>query len=296
MPLIFTDTLQATDSTGLYTLQALIGSTWTDVHTIAGPQSGSIEIDASLNTITVDTALLPVGHTFQFRWIDSLGNQSNIITALVPFTLTDSYYVLENISYTNGGGDSWTFTVPFTPPANDSGDTISNQVVFYDGSVNTVIADKSGITTDRTYSFSGRGAGTYNVIINYNNSGGTHAVISQIFLMVDAAGNVIREAIFSGFTGVSLSGMDISCTANYQLINASSIPAGTYYVAISMGSGADVQLSSGNPLVNEQLPSLLSADVLLLYIVGLDPAEWTPGLVSDAVTACAMTLSTNIIS
>jgi hypothetical protein len=88
--------------------------------------------------------------------------------------------------------------------------------------------------------------------------------------------------------------MNISCTARYQLINASPVPGNSGYIAFTSDFNTNVPLTHSNLLINQQLPPLGSA-ILLVYIVGLDPAEWTPGLVSDAISACAMTITTNII-
>ncbi|CAK9252055.1 unnamed protein product [Sphagnum jensenii] len=80
---------------------------------------------------SVDTSLLPVGQTFEFRWVDSLGNESNVVSALVPFALLGYFSISEDITWTNTGGDSWTFSFPYSPPSNDPGDTVNNIVNFY---------------------------------------------------------------------------------------------------------------------------------------------------------------------
>jgi hypothetical protein len=104
MPLIFNDTLQARDCTGLYTLQALIGSTWTDIHTISGAQNGTIEVDAALNTIEVDTSLLIPGQTYDFKWVDSLGNESNMVSLAIPGSGPPAAFAtITFLSIANGG-------------------------------------------------------------------------------------------------------------------------------------------------------------------------------------------------
>lgn len=84
MSLIFTDTLQTYDSTGLYTLQAFVNGEWLDLHMITGVTTGNVEVDAMVNTIDVDTTLLIPGWSYDFRWIDSIGNVSNITNLPIP--------------------------------------------------------------------------------------------------------------------------------------------------------------------------------------------------------------------
>ena len=288
MALIFKDTLQATDSTGLYTLMADIDGTWTDIHTIAGEQNGNIQVGVGSNTIAVDTTMFPVGRTFQFKWMDSLGNESNIVSALVPFTILDYYTTSEDITYVNNGGDSWTFTVPYTPPPNDQMDILYSQILFYsDSGVSTLINET--VTSTQSYSYSGLGAGTYMMQTVYRNAAGAHIVIAAALLMVDAAGNVLRQLVTSGFTDVSFSGMNISCTANYQITNAT-IQYGAYLTYDSNFSNEE-GLSLSNPLVNQQLPLYTRDSLILVYGLELDPTEWTPG-VQDI--GCIMTVITNI--
>jgi hypothetical protein len=88
MALIFLDTLTATDTTGLYTLMGLVNGSWTDIMTIAGPSTGTVNINETSNTIPVDTDLLNVGQTYQFKWVDSADIESNIITVTVPINVT----------------------------------------------------------------------------------------------------------------------------------------------------------------------------------------------------------------
>jgi hypothetical protein len=84
MALIFQDILLAIDSTGLYTLRAFVNGSWIDIQTISGALSGSIEVDAAINTIDVDTSILIPGQTYPFMWVDSDGVQSNIIILTIP--------------------------------------------------------------------------------------------------------------------------------------------------------------------------------------------------------------------
>jgi hypothetical protein len=293
MSLIFNDTLQASGSTGLYTLQALIGGSWTDIHSISGPASGSIEIDASLNAIPVDTTLLPVGQTFDFRWVDSLGNESNIISALVPFLILDYYNVDESITWVNNGGDNWTFSFPYTPPSNELADTLQNTLQFYSGStMNTLVSD-TNITSSQSYNQSGNGAGTYQMSVGYVNSGETHLVISSAMVMVDAVGNVLRSAVFSGFTDISFSGMDLSCTASYQMTNATFL--GGEYFAMDDAFNNLQALSTSNPLISQQLPPI-QTPIVIIYSAELDPSEWTPGFFPalNSPMGCVMTVTTDI--
>jgi hypothetical protein len=272
MSLIFTDTLQATDSTGLYTLQALIGDAWTDIHTISGAQSGSVEVDATLNTIEVDTALLPVGQTFSFRWIDSLGNVSNTVSALIPFRVTEYFSVVEAITFANNGGDSWTFSIPYTPPTNEPTDTLENKVLFFNDSGSSTLLDVSGVSADQSYDFAGHGAGTYVISALYTNPSGVHFVLSQAYIMVDAAGTVLRQAVFSGFTDVSLSGMTVSARAQYTTINATVDPDGTGCIAFDDTFSNPTELTHGSVLTDQLLPALNT--VIVYCIIGLVASEW----------------------
>jgi hypothetical protein len=94
MALIFQDRLQVEGATGLYTLMAYINGIWTDIHTIADAMSGSIEIDAALHTIPVDTTLLNAGQTYLFKWVDSAATESNINRLTIPIDITISMVVL----------------------------------------------------------------------------------------------------------------------------------------------------------------------------------------------------------
>jgi len=294
MSLIFNDTLQVTNGTGIYSLKALINGVWTHVYTISGPQNGSIAIDSAINTIDVDTSLLPVGQTFDFMWVDSSGNQSNVVTALVPFTILGSFSAQENITWTNNGGDSWTFNMPYTPPYNDPSDELLNSITFYNSSGSTSLVNLVFSTTAQSYSYSGLGAGTYVVETFYANSALQHVVISQAWLMVDGAGNVLRSLTISGFSDISFSGMNISCTPNYQATNAT-IENALY---ISYDANFENQLNfltTTAPLVGQQLPPQDTAEMQLAFDLILDASEWTPGVVSlDNINGCVMSLMTNI--
>jgi hypothetical protein len=294
MALIFTDTLDVTNTTGLYTLQAQIDGTWTDLHSIAGPQNGTISVNESLNTIAVDNTLLPIGQTFRFRWRDSLGNTSNEVAALVPFTLEDYFTVQEAITYTNNGGDSWTFAVPYTPPGTELNDAMWVTINFFTDTSQTVLTDTSGLTADQSYSYSGHGAGTYVISALYTNTSGQHFILSQAYVMVDAAGNVLREAIFSGFTGVSISGMELSATARYSVTNATVDPATTGFIACNDTFSESTRLNSGSVLTHQPLPPY--RNIVIYFTIGLVDSEWTANALNGDVRGCLMTLSTNIPS
>jgi|GEM_PF-3983161 len=294
MSLIFNDTLLATDTSGVYTLQALVGGAWTDIHSIAGAQNGSIPVDAAINTIPVDTALLPVGQTFQFKWVDTIGNESNIVSALVPFTILDYYTSTEDITYTNNGGDNWTFTIPYTPPSNDPVDTLINQILFYTDTGNTALVAQGGITSTQTYNFSGNGAGTYMIETIYENSTGAHVVIAAAIVMVDGAGNVLRQLTVTGFSNVSFSGMNISCTANYQITNATAEFGG--YLTFDGAFSNEQVIGTTNPLADQQLPAYTTSQLILVFGIQLDQSEWTAGVAAPgAPTGCGMTLITDIL-
>jgi hypothetical protein len=293
MSLIFTDTLQATDTSGLYTLQALIDNMWTDIHTIAGTQNGCIPIDATINTIAVDTNLLPVGHTFQFRWVDSIGNESNLISAFVPYTILDYYTADEHMTVANNGGDNWTFNVPYLPPPNDLADLLNIQVYFYTDAGVSMLVNQQDVTSSQSYNYTGNGAGTYMIEAFYFNNAGAHINISTAFFMVDGTGGLLRSLTMAGFTAVSFSGMDLSCTADYLVTNAT-VEVGVYFALDGTFSNQQI-ISLTNPLVNQQLPDFDTQAVILSYGVQLDQAEWTAGVAAQGnMTGCIMTLTTNI--
>ena len=84
MALIFKDYLQATDTSGLYTLRGYVSHSWQDVHTIAGPQTGNIDVDAPHYYITVDTDIFLPGHSYYFKWVDMNGVESNMTVLQIP--------------------------------------------------------------------------------------------------------------------------------------------------------------------------------------------------------------------
>lgn len=78
MALIFNDTLEVTLGSGLYTLQGFTNNTWTDIHSISGATSGSLNVNAAINTIKLDTSVFLSGKSYDFRWVDSHGVASNV--------------------------------------------------------------------------------------------------------------------------------------------------------------------------------------------------------------------------
>jgi len=293
MALIFKDDLQTIDSTGLYTLQAFIGGQWTDLRSVAGATSGTVEVNDSQNTIEVDPAVFPVGKTFPFKWVDTLGNESNVSNVLIPFKILDHYSVSENISYTNNGADSWTFTIPYAPPPNDLTDTLFNQIFFYcDSGVTTLISEDT-VTNTRSYTLSGHGAGTYMVEALYLNNEGHHINIATTFVMVDGSSVVQRELHVSGFSDISYSGMNLSCKANYTAVNATVEMSG--YMALDGTFSNPQWIFLGNPLVDHQLPAFSTSSLIISFGIQLDPAQWTAGVAADGnMVGCVMTLLTNI--
>ena len=293
MALIFKDNLQTTDSTGLYTLKAQIGGQWTDVHTVAGATSGTVTVNDSHNTIEVDTSIFPVGKTFPFKWVDTLGNESNVSNVLIPFKILDHYSATENISYTNNGGDSWTFTIPYTPPPNDLTDILSNKIFFYSDSGVTTLVNDGGVTNTRSYPLSGNGAGTYMVEALYLNSAGQHINIATLFVMVNDAGVVLRELQVTGFSDISYTGMNLSCKANYVVVNASVEMSG--YMALDGTFNNQQWVALGNPLTDQPLPAMDTPIIIIAFGIQLDPAQWTAGVAADGnMVGCVMTLLTNI--
>jgi hypothetical protein len=84
MSLIFNDTLDTTDGSGLYTLMAYVNGEWMDIHTISGARSGETRVDGQNNKIDVDSLLFAAGQWYNFKWVDSNGAQSNIRSILMP--------------------------------------------------------------------------------------------------------------------------------------------------------------------------------------------------------------------
>jgi hypothetical protein len=83
MAFIFNDTLEVTLGSGLYTLQGYTNNTWTDIHSISGATSGSLNVNAANNTIKLDTSVFLSGQTYDFRWVDSHGVVSNVSSLTV---------------------------------------------------------------------------------------------------------------------------------------------------------------------------------------------------------------------
>lgn len=296
--MVFNDVLIATEGSGEYILQGYVNGTWHDISTVTGPLDGNIIIGPDGINIEVDTTLFTIGQTFLFRWIDSFGIVSNVRSLLIPFTIENSYTSNESFGIVNNGGDSWTFTIPFSPPILELTDTVLNQIGFYpaDGSPQNGGQSDSGVTETKSYNFSGLGAGTYYMSAEYQNVGGTHIAIAQGLVSVDDAGNVIRSAFFEGFTDISFSGMKLSCTANYTLNGASFLSAPTM---ISGDENFDnVQLlANSNEITDQVLPAYATDITYIDFTPVLDPSEWPTGIFDNNNTpSCAMTLVTNIPS
>ena len=83
MAFIFNDTLEVTLGSGLYTLQGFTNNTRTDIHSISGATSGSLNVNAANNTIKLDTSVFLSGKTYDFRWVDSHGVASNVSSLTV---------------------------------------------------------------------------------------------------------------------------------------------------------------------------------------------------------------------
>ena len=88
MSLIFNDILQVSNTSGLYTLMGYANGTWHDLYTISGPTDGEIKVDEKDNPISVDTSIFIPGLSYMFKWVDSHGAESNVISVTLPV----SYY------------------------------------------------------------------------------------------------------------------------------------------------------------------------------------------------------------
>ena len=87
MALIFEDTLDVMNGSGLYTLQVLKDGSWHDLQTLSGSVNGSIEINNTSNSVKLDTSVLLSGSVYPFRWMDGNGATSNITTLTVVGTM-----------------------------------------------------------------------------------------------------------------------------------------------------------------------------------------------------------------
>jgi hypothetical protein len=239
MSLIFSDTLQATGGSGLYTLQALIGSDWTDIHTVSGAENGSVEVDALLNTIPVDYTLLPEGQTFEFRWVDSADNASNTVTLTIPGSAITGYSAgIGAIDFANSGGDNYTvgFHIAPTSIQSLSGATITSydyEVDFWlmHSSTDVESGNKTG---DYTLSTGSHGAGVYQVQCTYNLSDGSTFSISKL-VKVDGSGTIIDSLSCDGISIGGISGLVVTATASSTQTSSSFV---TYWAEQVGSSGS----------------------------------------------------------
>jgi hypothetical protein len=79
----FIDTLTVAYAGGVYTLQAYVTvggvNQWVDITTVAGTGTGTVSANVQINT-----AIYQVGLSYDFRWIDQIGNTSDVITMTIP--------------------------------------------------------------------------------------------------------------------------------------------------------------------------------------------------------------------
>jgi hypothetical protein len=201
---------------------------------------------------------------------------------------------LEPVTVANGGGDNWTFSVPFSSLTLSGTDTMSPASVtgdFWTGMTPTsIVSDTISAATD--YTFSARGAGTYIFRVQYHTADG-FTVATQLFLMVDGAGTIIRMASFAGIYGVTISGLSISATAEYSVTNCT-FPSGRNFIAFNGDFSSYHPMGSSDSLVSEPLP--LYDHIYLFFMAPLSPAEWTDvgADINGDVTGSAMTLTINI--
>ena len=222
MARIFSDTLQATDSSGLYTLMADVNGVWTDVHTISGAQSGRIEVDASINTIDVNTSVLIPGQSYDFKWVDSNGVESNVVHLVIPFAITNYAIGKVEIDFNNTGGDNYTIGFHAAPSSFQSLSGAS--IVSYQYQVDLWLAQAKNViedgtkTADYSLSVSGRGAGVYHVMCRYFLSDGSSFVIVS-FYKVDGAGTTLASIISNGAFIDSVNGLTIDEHAGIVQLN-----------------------------------------------------------------------------
>jgi hypothetical protein len=259
MALLFNDILRSNDCTGLYTLMALVDGTWTDIHSIAGLSSGSITIDSSSNTISVNTSMLNVGQTYSFKWVDTIGNESNTVSLQIPPDLSITNYSAGGVSidFNKTTGDSFTATWHIAPT---SLQTLSGAtLVSYDYKLSQWVAGNKtdivsgNITTDYSTSVSGLGAGVYQLQAQYHLSDGSGFIIGRI-TKTDNSGNILADILSDSISVVSVSGLTITATANFVQTGCN-YPL--YWLALS-NSGNNAQFIGSGNIITAILPTATS--------------------------------------
>ena len=276
MALYFADRLHIYGGSGQYTLQGFDGTDWLSLHTIYGTSEGDIEIDAITNPIPVDPSI-PTNTPIPFRWIDSNGMVSNVVTVSIPvehdYTLTTYAFGTTEIGFVNNGGDNWTVNFPFSFDTLVATGTLVGMTVtsvFYQGGAPNGSLGFRGVYTTSAYphTYSGNGAGIYFNYVVYQFTDGMYIVLIHL-VQVDNAGGLVRSLSMKGFDPVSISGAHVSLTANYEITGTDPVtPTHLNFSAAGVG-GSGTTFSATLP----------GNTVDLVFDFGLTTSEWTDLLV-----------------
>ena len=204
--------------------------------------------------------------------------QANNITVVGGQYLSQvlSYaYGSQPIEVVNNGGDNWTFNVPLSA-INYIGDFSLGYakvtMVFYQSGTPAFVLNNHRINTPTSFNYSGNGAGVYIFTIVYYSPNDIAMLDTSLYVMVDGAGHVIRQANFNGVENVMVSGIHVSldaiavinnCTVAYTFIGADNV---------NNQPGAYVPLSSSGLSMDDMLPLYTEVGVILVAL--FDPAQW----------------------
>jgi hypothetical protein len=266
MALIFNDTLAVTDGSGLYTLYGYVNNSWQDIYTIAGVTDGVIQVNGTTNTIAVDTSVFTAGQTYEFKWIDGNGVESNIRTLdIYALSITGYSAGMGLIDITNTGGDSYTIGFHIAPTAMQS--LAGATIVSYDYSIMHWIAGSNTTpasgneTGDYSVAVSGLGAGVYDIKCSYNLSDGSTFAIDRL-TKTDGAGNILADIQGNGTTINSVSGLNINATAT---VVQTAVNYEIYWITIDGSTGTAVGPIIGNPIQ----AALTPGTTILVSAVGI---------------------------
>jgi hypothetical protein len=288
MPLLFNDILQASDTSGLYTLMAFVNGTWTDIHTMAGTQNGDIPVNTSINTIPVNNGLLPGGQTFQFKWMDSIGNESNIVSLEIPsdFSITAYSSGTGKIDFINTGGDNYNISFYQDPisiyPVGTTTVSYAVNVNFFAGGVQTPVNNNT-YSADYSFAVNNLGAGVYAMQCDYSFSDNLGLTIYRL-VSVDNAGNILADIQLNGITISNIHGL--TATAKAEILQTG-VNYPIQIFSYNKISGAITLIGSGNPAT----VSVPAGAYAILMVPVLDPVFNDSGINQLVFTGAQVILS-----
>ena len=250
MRLLFSDALETLDTSGLYTLMGFVDGVWIDLHSVSGVPGGTIEVDASVNTIPVDTSKLIPGQSYDFKWVDGNGIDSNVIHLTIPdIAIRDYAAGVSTIDFTNTGGDNYTIGFHATPISFQSlsGATVVGfqyKIIHGIAGHNTDI-DSGTSTSDYSKSVSSYGAGVYKITCTYKLSNGLGFEIEK-FVKVDSEGAILISLNFDGIIINSVSGLTMNVTCDFTQVNSTLPTMWANYNGSNisiLGTGSSMELS-----------------------------------------------------